>query len=156
MKTLWVLAGLMAVMSAPTAACGPDQRGVIAEGIWSKATPKRATTAAIYMRLRDCGTAGDRLTGIETSAAERAELHSVKIEDGVMRMRPVDGIEVPAGGSVDLAPGKLHAMLTGLRHPLKEGDVVPVTLIFEKAGRVQVESAVTSLGGPPAPYQHKH
>ncbi len=156
MKILWILAALIASIAAPAAACAPNERGIVAESVWSKATPRRATTAAIYMHLRDCGTAGDRLKAIETPAAERAELHSISMENGVMQMRPVVGADVPAGGSIDLAPGKLHVMLIGLKHPLKEGDVVPMTLIFDNAGRVQVESAVTGLGGPPPPYQHKH
>ena len=64
-----------------------------------------------------------------------------------MRMREVEkGLEIPAGGSVMLAPGGFHLMMTGLKAPLKQGTSVPVTLVFEKAGKVDVELAVEAMG----------
>jgi len=71
----------------------------------------------------------------------------MKMDGNVMRMREVEkGLEIPAGGSVTLAPGGFHLMMTGLKGPLKQGTSVPLTLVFEKAGRIDVELAVEAIG----------
>ncbi|WP_376088494.1 copper chaperone PCu(A)C [Roseomonas sp. CCTCC AB2023176] len=112
-------------------------------------------TAAGFMTLRSTG-AADRLLSATTPAARLAELHSMTMDGGVMRMRPVEGIAVPAGGTVTLAPGGLHLMLIGLAAPLRAGDRVPVTLTFERAGNVQVELTVEAPGRPGATRTEGH
>jgi hypothetical protein len=80
--------------------------------------------------------------------AERVELHSMQMQGDVMRMRQVDAIELPAGATVELAPGGLHLMLMGLKSPLKAGERLPLVLRFEKAGELKTELVV---GNPAMP-----
>ena len=97
-----------------------------------------------WLTIRNSGEA-DRLTGIESPAAERIELHTHIHEGDVTMMREVDAIEVPAGGEAALEPGGNHLMLFGLKPGLKAGDIFPLTLVFEKAGRITVKMRVAPL-----------
>jgi copper(I)-binding protein len=79
----------------------------------------------------------------------------MKMEGNVMRMREVEGgLAIPPGATVALAPGGFHLMMMGLKVPLKEGEKVPVTLVFQKAGSIDIELAVTAMGAAP-PHAHK-
>lgn len=125
--------------------------GISVVAPWSRAAPAGATGAG-YMVLRNTGAAADRLLGAETPLARRVELHTQEREGEVVRMRAVETVPVPAGGSVTLAPGGLHLMLVGLAQPLRPGGRVPLTLRFERAGAVPVELVVEAAGarGPGA------
>jgi copper(I)-binding protein len=112
--------------------------------VWARATPGGAQTAAIYVTIASA--AGDRLTGASTPAAQTAELHSMTLDNGVMKMRQLDGIDLPAGQTVTLKPGGYHIMLTGLAQPLKDGQNFPLTLTFAKAGAQQVTVSVQKVG----------
>ncbi|MER3405214.1 MAG: copper chaperone PCu(A)C [Chloroflexota bacterium] len=98
--------------------------------------------SAAYMVIRNEGAQSDRLVRAETDVAETVELHESRMESGVMKMQPVEGIDVPAGGSVELKPGGLHIMLIGLKRELRVGDRVELVLHFEKAGDIAVEAEV--------------
>ncbi len=114
---------------------------------WTRAVAARAPTAAGYMTIRNAGSAPDRLIGAETPQAGRVELHEMSMTDGIMRMRPVPGgIALPPGQEVRLAPGGLHLMLIGPQGGFAQGARVPLTLVFERAGRVEVELAVEAAG----------
>jgi len=119
---------------------------------WSRATPPRAPNGAAYMTLDNRGTEPDRLVAAESPAAERVEIHAHLMEGGIARMREVEAIEVTPGSATVLQPGGLHVMLMGLRAPLAEGATLPLTLVFERAGRIEVEARVLGLGagGPGA------
>lgn len=122
---------------------------------YARVAHAQARSGAVYFTLRNEGAADDRLLSVGTAAAQRAELHRSIEEDGVMRMRAVeDGIAVPAGGNVSLAPGGLHVMLFGLNQPLAPGDTFQAVLQFEKAGAVTVEVQVEAP--PAAAPQHHH
>jgi copper(I)-binding protein len=110
---------------------------------WSRATPPGAKIGAGYMTIRSA--AADRLVGASSPAAARVELHVTEKKGDVMRMRQVEGYDLPAGGSFVLAPGGAHLMLVDLKAPLKEGAKVPLTLRFRKAGEVKVELQVRAL-----------
>lgn len=97
---------------------------------------------AAYMTIRNSGAAADRLLKVEGDVAKSIELHSVVDNAGVMQMRPVAEIAIPAGGEAQLKPGGLHVMMIGLQHQLKPGDKVGLTLTFEKAGRLSVQAEV--------------
>jgi hypothetical protein len=97
---------------------------------------------AVYVTLSNSGSQSDSLVSAASDAAQTVELHEVKNEGGVMKMRPVPRIEVPAGGNVELRPGGYHIMLLGLKHDLKVGEKVPVTLKFERGGELHIEAAV--------------
>ncbi len=98
--------------------------------------------SAAYMLLRNSGDETDRLVSATSDVAESVEMHISQTENDVTSMRPVEYIEVPAEGETELKPGGLHIMLIGLKHELKEGDKVRLTLEFEKAGTVSVEAEV--------------
>jgi copper(I)-binding protein len=99
------------------------------------------STSAAYMVLRSRGGA-DTLLAVATDVAEVVELHTVERDGDIMRMRPVQQIEVPAGGTTALEPGGFHVMLIGLRRDLQAGDTIRLTLTFANAGDVLVEAPV--------------
>ena len=103
-----------------------------------------ASVGGGYLTVRNAG-AADRLLGASSPVAERTELHEMVMEKDVMRMREVKGVDVPARGALELKPGAHHLMFMELKKQLKQGDKVPVTLKFEKAGEVKVELTVEAL-----------
>jgi copper(I)-binding protein len=126
---------------------------------WTRATPKGASVAGGYMKITNSGTAPDRLVGGSSEVAGRFEIHSMVVEQGVAKMRPVEaGLEIKAGETVELKPGSFHVMLLGLERPLEKGQKVKGTLEFEKAGRVDIEYTVEALGttSPAAGGKHRH
>lgn len=115
----------------------------------ARATPANAPVAGGYVTVRNTGAKPDRLVGVSANFAGRSEIHEMKMEDGVMKMRPLpDGLEIPAGGVLVLERGGSHLMFMQLDGPLREGETRKVTLRFERAGEVEVEFAVVPLGGP--------
>lgn len=98
--------------------------------------------SAAYMILTNTGDQPDRLLRARSDVAESVELHKSQTEGGVTSMVPVEAIEIPANGQTELKPGGLHIMLIGLKHELKVGDTVQLTLEFEKAGEIQVSAKV--------------
>lgn len=120
---------------------------IIIDQAWSRATPPAATTAAGYMTILNKGTTPDRLVEITSVIAGRVEVHQTTMDGTIMRMQPLpEGVAIGAGQSIKLEPGSYHLMMMGLREPLKEGQRVPMTLRFERAGQVTVELAVEGLG----------
>ena len=120
---------------------------------WARATPPRAGVAGAYMVIDNDGAAPDRLIGASTPAAREVQVHTMSMDNGVMRMRQLpDGLELPAGGTVRLEPGGYHLMLIDPVKPLVKGGRVPLTLKFEKTGSVDIELSVDAMGakGPAA------
>lgn len=144
--------------SAGPGASEPIRAGaLVIEGPWSRATPAGAKVAAGYLRVRNTGTEPDRLVGASLPLAGRTEVHEMATVDGTMRMRPVEGLSIPPGGSVELKPGGLHLMFMDLSAGLKEGDDVRGTLVFERAGTVTVTFAVGGMGaGGPGGHRAGH
>lgn len=102
----------------------------------------RGPTGAVFMTLRNTGSAPDRLLKAVSAMADVTEIHNVFDNNGVMEMRPVDGVDIPAGGTVQLKPGSFHVMLIGLHKGLELGDQFEVTLEFQQAGKMTVTSTV--------------
>lgn len=98
--------------------------------------------SAAYMVITNNSDQPDRLLRASSDAAHNTELHISEIVDGVMSMHPVDSVEVPANGQVELKPGGLHIMLIGLTGDLVAGEKMPLTLEFENAGKIQVEAEI--------------
>jgi copper(I)-binding protein len=114
---------------------------------WARATPASAPAGGGFLKITNTGTTPDRLVSASSPAAEMVQVHEMKMDGNVMRMREVEkGLEIPPGGSVTLAPGGYHLMMMGLKGPLKQGTDVPVTLVFEKAGKIDVRLSVAGLG----------
>lgn len=141
---LGVMAGF--VLPLPAFATPLAQLGglEVTEG-YLRASPASMPTGVGYVTIRSTGPA-DRLIGFTTPACTRPELHTHENDNGIMRMRKVEAIEVPAGGEARLQSGGLHLMLIDLVGPLRAGENVPLTLIFEHAGAVELTLPVKALG----------
>ena len=114
---------------------------------WSRATPSGAKIAGGYLTIENKGTAADRLVGGSGNIAGKVEVHEMAVNNGVMTMRPLDkGLAIEPGKTVKLAPGGYHLMMFDLKGPFKQGEKVPVTLEFEKAGKVALSLDVQGVG----------
>jgi periplasmic copper chaperone A len=139
-KKLFAFAAVLLLAGGAAAQTG----SVEIKNAWARATPGKAENGAAYLTLES--PTADRLTGVSTSVAEKAELHTMTMEGGVMRMPPLAGIDLPAGQAVTLQPGAMHIMLLGLIQPLVAGQPFPLTLSFEKAGTREVTVSVEKAG----------
>lgn len=114
---------------------------------WSRATPKAAKVAGGYLTIENRGVQPDRLLSASSGAAARVEVHQMSVQDGIMTMRPLDdGLAIPPDATVTLAPGGDHIMFVGLIAPFEEGQRVPVSLNFERAGKIETSFEVGSVG----------
>jgi len=116
---------------------------------WARATPKGAAEGVGYMTITNKGATPDRVICLSSDASAQCQIHSMTMEDGVMKMRPVEGgLEIKPGETVTLAPGGLHIMFVDLKHPLETGRTVEAKLKFDHAGTVDVDYAITGIGAP--------
>ncbi len=139
-------------LAAPLAAHDFKQGDLSIAHPWTRQTATGQQVGGGFMTIANGGATTDRLLGASSPAAARVEIHSMSMDGGVMRMRPVtDGLAVPAGGALALKPGGYHLMLMGLKAPLELGKLVPLTLRFERAGAVtvqlKVEAVTYGMGG---------
>jgi copper(I)-binding protein len=127
-----------------TLAAGPLWAGdITVDDAYARASRPGAPTGAMFMTIRNSGETADRLVGAASPVAQMVELHTHIEDQGVMRMRPVEGgIEIAPGGTHLLQRGGDHVMLMGVTGALENGDVVPLTLSFETAGEITVEVVV--------------
>ena len=139
---------LLNLAAMPAAA--QTKAGLGIEKPWARATAPGAPVGGGYLIIRNKAAAVDRLLSASSPAAGRIELHEMTLEKDVMKMREVKGIDVPAGSALELKPGGYHLMFIDLKKPLKQGEKVPVTLKFAKAGEVKVELAVEAMGATAA------
>jgi hypothetical protein len=122
---------------------------------WSRATAPSQKVGAVFMTIKTNGNSLDRLIGAQSPDAETVQIHNHTMDNGVMRMRRVDGVTIPADGEAVLAPGGFHIMLIGLKAPLFEETVIPLTLVFEKAGKVEIEAVIEAAGARQATSPNK-
>jgi periplasmic copper chaperone A len=114
---------------------------------WARATPKGASSGAGYLTVTNNGSVPDRLTCSAGDAAAQCQIHTMRMDGGVMKMRPVDGgLEIKPGETVTLRPGSMHMMFVDLKHPFEAGGEIAATLQFEKAGAVKIELPVVAIG----------
>lgn len=129
MRRLLLLAPLLLL-----AACRPDGPALHASDAWVRPAEAGGNSAA-YFTLHNAGTVPDRLSGVAANGARAVELHeSISDAEGVVRMRPVDAVDVSAGASLAFEPGGYHVMLIGLEQALQVGDTVTLTLRFDGSG----------------------
>jgi periplasmic copper chaperone A len=156
-RIMLLVAGL--VFGAVTASAQTGQIEVT--NAWARATPGGAATGAAYLTI--VSPVADRLIGASSPVAKSAQLHTMTMHGGVMRMRQIPGVDLPAGKTVTLKPSGVHIMLLGLTEPLKEGETFPLTLSFKSGGTKDVTVAVGkvgamapagSMGGMSMPMQH--
>ena len=138
---------LAAALAPPAHADDVAAGSVKISAPWARATPKGAAVGVGYMTITNNGSAPDRLLGGASDVSNRFEIHEMSMDNGVMRMRPMaKGIEIKPGQSVELKPGGNHVMFVGLKKPFAQGEHVKATLAFEKAGKVDVDFTVESIG----------
>lgn len=123
---------------------------------WVRGTVAQQQATGLFARLTS--TAGGRLVAARSPVAGTVEIHEMRMDGDIMRMRAVPALDLPAGQVVELKPGGYHVMLMGLRQPMKAGDVVPVTLVVEgrdgKREDIEVKAEVRALGAGPAGKGH--
>lgn len=132
-------------------------QSVTVKDAWIRGTVQGQNATGAFMEIT--GKSAVRLVGVSSPVAKTAEVHHMTMENGVMKMFPVAGVDVPAGKTVRLAPGGYHVMLMNLQKPLNAGDKVPLKLTFESAGKkretMDLSVEVRDLKGQPAA-QHQH
>jgi copper(I)-binding protein len=158
MTRLLLIALALLVVGSEAASAHSYKLGALEIGHpWARATPPTAPTAGGFLSVTNTGKESDRLISVSSPAAGTVQIHEMKMEGNVMRMREHEGgLEIAPGATVTLAPGNLHLMMMGLNAPFKQGEKVPVTLVFEKAGKIDVELMVVPLGASPGKHEgHK-
>ncbi|HXK53928.1 MAG TPA: copper chaperone PCu(A)C [Hyphomicrobiales bacterium] len=150
MKILYAAAAAIAALIAVSAP------GLHAEGMkagplelsdaWARASSGHEGNGAAYVTIANHGGEADRLIGAKSDIAEKTEIHNNLMEDGIMKMRRVESIDLLPGESARLQPGGYHIMFIGLHKPLEDGASFPLTLVFEKGGEVALEVPVKKIG----------
>ena len=139
------------VQGAPARAEEVEAGDLVIREAWTRATPKGAKIGGGYLTIENKGTAPDRLIGSSADIAGSVQVHEMSMDKGVMKMRPLEnGLAIEPGKTVKLTPGGYHLMMMDLKSPIKKGDKLPLTLEFEKAGKVQVSLDVEGVGAPEA------
>ena len=148
MIALSFCAALIGVIAGASAQAEEVKAGdLVISQAWSRATPNGAKIGTGYFTIENKGTTADKLVGVSGEVSDKIEVHEMSMNNGVMKMRPVDGgLTIDPGKTVKLAPNGYHLMIMDLKSPLKQGGKVPVTLEFEKAGKVAVTLDVQGIG----------
>jgi copper(I)-binding protein len=156
MKSLLAATLLAASLSATPSLAHEYKLGSIeVRHPWSRATPATAPSAGGFLTVVNKGDAADRLVAVQSPASDQVQIHEMKMDGTIMRMRELDnGVALPAGQTVELKPGGYHVMFIGLKAPFAKGQKVPATLVFEKAGKVEVEFLVDALGATQPSTRH--
>jgi periplasmic copper chaperone A len=147
-RIVFLVAAVFTVwMAVPAHADDVNGGSLKISAAWARATPKGASVGGGYLKITNTGTAPDRLMGGSTDVSNRFELHEMNMDNGVMKMRSVtQGLEIKPGQTVELKPSGYHIMFVGLKQQLEQGQHVKATLTFEKAGKVNVDFVVESIG----------
>lgn len=147
-----LLLACSALMNAPALAHDYAQGDVTIEHPWSRPTPPGTPMGVGYMSITNNGSRDITFTSASTPRAGGVSIHESRTTDGLMSMRPLeDGLTIPAGGTVELKPHGYHLMLEKLKGPLKEGESIPLTVIFDGAEDMDVELNVEPLDGMSKP-----
>lgn len=158
--TAFICSALLAVSQA--SADEMKNNGLMVEDSWARASAGPAKAGAAYLTIANMGHEADRLVAVKSNLAKRTEVHTHLMEDGMMKMRHVEAVEVSPGTPTIFQPGGLHVMFMGLKKPFIEGETLPLTLVFEKAGEVDIEFVVQGVGAKSkkndghGAHKHKH
>lgn len=140
--------------SAPVQAADYDVGSIHIVQPWARATPKGASSGAAYMTITNNGKTPDRVNCMSSDVSAKCQIHTMTMDNGIMKMRPVEGgLEIKPGETVMLKPSSFHVMLVDLKHPLEQGKTVKATLKFDNAGTIDVEFPIAAIGAaaPGAP-----
>jgi hypothetical protein len=142
-------AALTAVLliATPASAAPVTVGSLTLDAMWTRATPPGAPSAGGYLTISNTGSEADTLIAVASPVAGMADIHVMETKDGVMTMHGLDGgLPIPAGQTVTLAPGGFHLMFMGLTGALKQGETLPVTLTFAKAGKIEMVFPILPIG----------
>lgn len=150
----WLLAAALATFALPAAAHDYKLGTLEIGNPWTRATPPSAQSGGGFLTITNKGTTSDRLTAVRSTASTTVEIHEMKMDGNVMRMRELEkGVEIAPGATVELKPGGYHIMFMNLKAPFTKDGKILATLVFEKAGSIDVELDVAALGAG-APQKH--
>ncbi len=148
MKRILSAVALAAMLATPALPHDYELGDLKLDHPWARATTTVARASGGFLSITNEGETDDTLIEARSDIAARLELHLTEDDDGVMRMREVEGgIPIPAGETVELRPGSFHVMFMGLENQLLEGESYPVTLVFENAGEIIVDFAAENRAG---------
>ncbi len=119
---------------------------IVVEEAWVRAVPPVSTMSAAFLEIENKGDENDTLLKVSSPIAEITEIHTTIMDEGMMKMRRLENVAIPAGKSVDFKPGGKHIMLINLKKHPKPGEKVKLILEFEKSGKVEVEATVRGMG----------
>jgi periplasmic copper chaperone A len=162
MEAMKILPTLAAAAFAVTGSCAAHAQDVkqgplTISGVWARPAGAGQNASAAYLTVKNAGNAADKLVSADCTVAGSTMLHEMTMEGGVMKMRMLmNGADIPAGGMLEFKPGGSHIMLMGLKKTLTEGQTIPVTLTFAKAGTVKVEAKVQKEPAGGAGEMHHH
>jgi len=149
------VAALPLLLALPAAALDYKLGSLEIGNPWTRATPPTAPAGGGFLSITNKGTTPDRLIAARSPASSKVEIHEMKMDGNVMRMRELEkGIEIPPGATVELKPGGFHIMFMELKAPFAKDTKVPLTLVFEKAGSIDVELSVQAIGAQPPTQKH--
>lgn len=144
------LAAAVSVLALPAMAHDYKIGSIEIATPWTRATPPSARTGGGFMTITNKGTVADRLVSARSNASDKVEVHEMQMDGNVMRMRELaKGLEIPPGATVMLKPGSYHIMFMELKAPLAKDAKVPLTLVFEKAGSIDIQLDVQAMGAMP-------
>jgi periplasmic copper chaperone A len=150
-RAMIAVLSLAAAQGLATAACAADYNvgSITISQPWARATPKGASAAAAYLTVTNNGSAPDRLNCASSDVSSQCQIHTMTMDNGVMKMRPAEGgLDIKPGETVMLKPGGNHVMLMDLKQPLVAGQTATVTLQLEKSGPVKIEFPIVAIGAP--------
>ena len=144
------LAAAVSVLALPAMAHDYKIGSIEITTPWTRATPPSARTGGGFMTITNKGTVADRLVSARSNASDKVEVHEMQMDGNVMRMRELaKGLEIPPGATVMLKPGSYHIMFMELKAPFAKDAKVPMTLVFEKAGSIDIQLDVQAMGAMP-------
>lgn len=149
-----IIVFVLFLTAAAVASAGGAGDSVAAADPYARAVPPGQSNSVVFMALSNPADADHALVAVESTVAEAAELHRHLHEDGMMKMRRVERIDLPAGDAVALSPGGLHIMLIGLKRQLEPGQSIDLTLFFEDGTRRQLDVPVRKV--EPGPMARPH
>lgn len=146
LKTMLIAAAALTSLTAGVMAEDYKVGQVMIGAPWARVTLKDRPAAA-YMKVHNMGDAADMIVAVSSPLADRVEMHTHTMADGVMRMRQVEAIELKPNGHTELKPGGLHLMIFGLKRLVKKGEMIPIKLTLKTAGEVEIKAMVGDKAG---------
>lgn len=151
----WLIATAIAAFALPAFAHDYKVGSLEIGNPWTRATPPSAQSGGGFLTITNKGTTPDRLVAVRSTASNKTEIHEMKMDGNVMRMRELEkGLEIPPGATVELKPGSYHLMFMELKAPFAKDAKIPATLVFEKAGSIDVELSVAAMGAASPAMKH--